>query len=109
VLDDLTKDASITSANDQNLLGAWMRVHGQMSDHLLVGKLITLGALDDVVENENSAIVGRFEDENVLVFAFLVVDDILDLQSHGLARPHVRDLAEPAILDGGVSNFRHGV
>jgi hypothetical protein len=26
-----------------------------------------------------------------------VVEDVLDFKSHGLARPHLRDLAEPAI------------
>jgi hypothetical protein len=25
-----------------------------------------------------------------------VVDDLVDLEGHGLARPHVADLAEPA-------------
>jgi hypothetical protein len=53
-----------------------------------------------------------------------VVDDLVDLEGHGLAGPHVGDLAEPAIclvyeppflfslhcgalatLDGGVSDF----
>jgi hypothetical protein len=36
VLDDLTEDTSITSADDQDLLGIGVGVHGEVSDHLLV-------------------------------------------------------------------------
>lgn len=41
--------------------------------------------------------VGALEDEDVLVLRFLVVEDFLDLEGHGLTRPHVRGLREPAI------------
>lgn len=43
--------------------------------------------------------IAGFKDEDVLVFGFLVVEDLVDFESHGLARPHVRDLAEPAIYE----------
>lgn len=68
-----------------------------MCDHLLVGELVALGALDDVVENEDSAVVAGLEDEDILVLGLLVVEDLVDLEHHGLTRPHVIDLAEPAI------------
>jgi len=68
-----------------------------MGDHLLVCELVALGALDDIVENQDIAIVGRLEDEDILVLALLVVEDLLDLEGHCLARPHLGDLAEPAI------------
>jgi hypothetical protein len=77
-----------------------------MGDHLLVGELVTLGALDDIVQHEDSAIIGGFEDEDVLVLAFLVVEDVLDLESHSLAGPHVGDLAEPAICHKKLVGFR---
>jgi hypothetical protein len=64
-------------------------------DH--VRKLIALGALNNVVEHQDGAVVGRLEDEDVLVLALLVVKDLVDLERHGLAGPHVGDLAEPAI------------
>jgi hypothetical protein len=97
MLDNLTQDASITATNDQNLLWIRMRIHSQMSDHLLVCELVSLGALNDIVKNQNGAIVSGFEDQDVLVFALFVVEDILDLQCHSLTRPHVGNLAEPAI------------
>lgn len=97
VLDNLAQDAAITATNDQDLLGVGVRVHGQVGDHLLVGKLIALSALDDVVQDQDGPVVGGFEDENVLVLGLLVVDDIFDLEGHGLAGPHLGDLAEPAI------------
>lgn len=68
-----------------------------MGNHLLVCKLIALGTLNDVVQNQDRAIIGGFEDQDVLILALLVVEDVLDLESHGLARPHVGDLTEPAI------------
>lgn len=100
VLDNLAKNTSIATTNDKDLLRLRVRVHGQVCDHLLVCKLIALGALDDVVEDENISVVGRLEDENILVQRFLVVKDFLDLESHGLARPHVGDLTEPSICRG---------
>lgn len=36
VFDDLTEDTSITSADDQDLLGVGVGVHGEVGDHLLV-------------------------------------------------------------------------
>lgn len=97
MLDDLAQNTSITSTDDQDLLGVRVGVHSQVGNHLLVCELVALRALDDIVQNEDSAVVGRFEDEHVLVLALLVVDDVFDLKGHGLARPHVGDLAEPAI------------
>jgi hypothetical protein len=98
VLNNLANNSAISSTNDQDLLWVWVGVHGQMSDHLLVGEFITLSALDGVIEYQDMAVVGRFENEDILVFALLVVKDLLDFESHGLARPHVvGDFAEPSI------------
>jgi len=105
VLDNLSEDTAITTTNDKNLLGVGVRVHGEVGDHLLVGELVALGALDDVVQDQDVAKVGRLEDENVLVLALLVDEDLLDAEGHGLAGPHLRDLSEPAILDGLVGNL----
>lgn len=99
VLDDLTEDTTVTTTNDKNLLGVGVRVHGEVGDHLLVGELVTLGALDDVVEDEDVAVVGGLEDEDVLVLGLFVVKDLFDLEGHSLAGPHVGDLTEPAICD----------
>lgn len=78
-------------------------------------EFVTLGALDDIVQDQDIAIIAALEDENlggiishrlsrniirctdILVQRLLVVQDLVDLQSHCLAGPHVRDLAEPAI------------
>ena len=115
VLDDLTKHTTVTTTDDQDLLRVGVGVQGKVGDHLLVAiptsatsevphyniidlrELIALGALNDIVENKDGTVVGRFEDEDVLVLALLVVQDLLDLEGHGLAGPHVGDLAEPAI------------
>ena len=48
--------------------------------------------------------VAGLKEEDVLVLGFLVVEDLVDLESHGLARPHVRDLTEPAICEVLVSS-----
>ncbi len=85
VLDDLAQDTAITTTNDQDLLGVGVGVHGQVGDHFLVRELVTLGALDDVVQDQDGAIVGGLEDQDILVLALLVVEDLLDLEGHGLA------------------------
>lgn len=100
VLDDLAQDTSITTADDKHILGIRVRVHGQVGDHLLIGELIALGALDDVVQDQHGAVVTALEDQDVLVLGLLVVQDLVDLKVHGLARPHVRLLGEPAICRG---------
>lgn len=85
MLDDLAQDATVTTANYEHFLGIGVRIHGQVRDHLLVCKLITLGALDDVVQDQHPAVVGGLEDEHILVLALLMVKDLLDLEGHGLA------------------------
>ena len=45
--------------------------------------------------------VAGLKDENVLVFGFLMVKDLVNLEGHSLAGPHVRDLTEPAIWVAG--------
>ena len=109
VLDDLAEHATVTTADDEHLLGVGVGHHAQVGDHLLVGELVALGALDDVVEDEHHAVVRGLEDEDVLVEGLLVVNDLVDLEGHGLAGPHLADLAEPAwsfmlvIVRGGQS------
>ena len=62
-----------------------------------IRELITLSALNDIVQNQHGSVVGGLEDEDILVLGLLVVEDFLDLQGHGLTGPHVGDFAEPAI------------
>lgn len=97
VLDDLAQNTSITTTNDQDLLRVWVGEHGQVGNHLLVCKLVALSALDDIIEHQDISIIGRLEDEDILILALLMVEDLLDLEGHCLARPHLGDLAEPAI------------
>ncbi|CAH0014359.1 unnamed protein product [Clonostachys rhizophaga] len=85
VLDNLTKDTTVTATNNKDLLGVGVGVEGKVGNHLLVGELIALGALDDIVEDEDVAIVSGLEDEHILVLALLVMQDLLDLEGHGLA------------------------
>jgi hypothetical protein len=85
VLDNLTENTTVTTTNDKDLLGVRMGVEGEVSDHLLVGELIALGALDDVVEDQNVAEVGGLEDEDVLVLGLLVDENLLNAEGHGMA------------------------
>lgn len=62
-----------------------------------IRELIALSALDDIVEDEDGAVVAALENENILVLGLLVVEDLVNLEVHGLAGPHVRLLGEPAI------------
>lgn len=85
VLDNLSEDTTVTTADDENLLGVGVGVEGEVGDHLLVGELIALGGLDDVVEDEDVAKVGGLEDEDVLILALFVMEDLVNAEGHGLA------------------------
>lgn len=62
-----------------------------------IRELITLGALDDVVQHQNGAVVTALEDQDILVLGLLVVQDLVDLEVHSLTGPHLGLLGEPAI------------
>jgi hypothetical protein len=65
VLDNLAEDTAVTTANDKHLLGIGVRVHGKVGNHLLVSKLIPLGGLNDIVQDEDVAIVAALKDEDL--------------------------------------------
>lgn len=50
--------------------------------------------------------VTAFEYQDVLVLGLLVVQDLVDLQDHGLAGPLVGYLPEPAICDESLGKLR---
>jgi hypothetical protein len=85
VLEDLSNNSTVTSTDDEDVLGVRVRSHGQVGDHLLVRELVTLGALDDAVEDEDVSVGRGSEDEDVLVQGLLGVEDLFDLEGHGLA------------------------
>jgi hypothetical protein len=60
-------------------------------------KLVPLRTLDDIVEDQDGTIVSRIEYQHVLVFALLVVENLLDPQGHSLSWPHLGFFSEPAI------------
>lgn len=85
MLDDLTENTTVTTTDDKDLLGVGVGVEGKVGDHLLVGELIALGSLNNVVEDEDVAVVGGLEEKHILVLALLVVEDLVDLEGHSLA------------------------
>ena len=62
-----------------------------------IRELISLCALNDIVQDEDGAMVAALEDHNILIFRLLVVEDLVDTEGHGLAGPHLTDFGEPAI------------
>lgn len=80
VLDDLAENTTVTAADDEDLLGVRVGVHGQVGDHLLVAffqlagfiepgvylrELVTLSDLDGAVENEHITVISGFKDQNL--------------------------------------------
>jgi len=68
-----------------------------------IREFIAFRALDNAIKDENVSKGLRLKDKNVLVERFLCMQDFVDLQSHGLARPLGRDFPEPAVLIKGQS------
>lgn len=117
VLEHLAQDAAVAAANHEHV--DWVRVRRkrQVRNHLLVAdedrggvsaplgrkpgwmdgpELVALHALDRAVEHEHVAMVGRLKDEHVLVQALLGVEDLLNLERHGLAFDVARTAAAAA-------------
>jgi hypothetical protein len=65
------------------MFGVGVSVQGKVSDHLLVCEFISFSSLNDAVQNKNVAVVGGFEDQNVLVEGFLDMENLNDLEGHG--------------------------
>jgi hypothetical protein len=53
--------------------------------------------LDNTIEDQDIAVGLGFEDENVLIKRFFDMQDLIDLQGHGLTRPLRGDFTEPTI------------
>ena len=67
MFDDFAKNTSIASADNEYFL--WRSGGGEkrnVSDHLLIGELVTLRHLDTSIKHENLAIRGGLKHENVL-------------------------------------------
>ncbi len=54
-----------------------------------VREFITLGALNYIVKHKYCTVVAGFENEDVLVFGFFVVEDLVHFEGDCLARPKV--------------------
>eukprot|EP00977_Amphora_coffeiformis_P009633 scaffold2219_cov177-Amphora_coffeaeformis.AAC.9 len=66
VTTDFTQDKTVTAAYNQNPAWIWMRTKRKMSHHFVIGEFITFSQLDDSVENQNSAVLCRLENEDFL-------------------------------------------
>lgn len=67
VASKLTEDTSITSSDDQNLLGVGVGEHGQVGEGLLVRALVTLSDLDGIVQNQSVSVSLGLEDQDILL------------------------------------------
>jgi hypothetical protein len=112
VLENLADNTSVTSSNDEDVLGVRVRGHRDVRDHLLVAKrqsthdrayktlatksaragsskrygnarkLIALGGLDDTVEDEDVSVGLRLKDEDVLEEGLLGVKDLVNSERY---------------------------
>ena len=95
----LAQHAAVAAADDEHRARVRVAVQRQVRDHLLVGVLVALRQLDHAVEHEHRAVRRRAEHEDVLEVGPRLVQHLLDLEAHRLARPHHLALVEPAVLD----------
>ena len=62
-----------------------------------VRELVAPGALDDTIEDKDVSVGLGLEDEDVLVERLFDVQDLADLEGHGLAWPLGGNFTEPAV------------
>lgn len=73
VLDDLAENTAVTASNDKNLLWVGVGVEGEVGNHLLVSKLVTLRHLNGAVQNKNIAVVGALKDQDLPICSVSIV------------------------------------
>ncbi|EEQ36876.1 hypothetical protein CLUG_00999 [Clavispora lusitaniae ATCC 42720] len=88
VLQDFSQNTSVSTSNNQSLLWVWVRVHGQVSDHLSVRVFISLCNSNTVVQNQDIAPVCGLENQNISVLGLTSIQNLLNFQGHGRSRPH---------------------
>jgi hypothetical protein len=62
-----------------------------------IRKFVPFRALDDIIQDQHSTVVTALKDQDILELGLLMVKNLVDLERHGLSRPHVRRLNEPPI------------
>ena len=76
-----------------------MRVERTVRHHLLVTVFIMFGALNDSIQYQHFAMVGRVKHEHVLEERLLMVEYLFDLEREGLAWPERTTFVEPIVYD----------
>lgn len=85
VLGHLPEHAAVPAPDDEHLARGRVREQWQVDDHLLVGHLVALRALDDAVEDQHLAVGDGLEEQHVLEIRARVVQHLLHLQREALA------------------------
>lgn len=83
MLENLSDNSTISSSNDKDVLGVGVGSHRDVGDHLLVRELVSLGGLDDAVQDEDVSVSLGREDENVLEKGLFGVKNLLDPDREG--------------------------
>ena len=95
VLDDLAQDTAVTTANDQDLLGVGVGVHGKVGDHFLVSTRTSHHGISGsffffFTGKEIDAREGR-DDEDVRKFVALGALDHIVQDQHGAVVGALKD------------------
>eukprot|EP00960_Hanusia_phi_P004396 128694-Hanusia_phi.AAC.1 len=84
---DLPQHAAVSSSDDTHVLGVGVGEEREMRDHLVVGELVSLRALDHSVQRHHLPVRLRLIHRHVLVLGLAMEQVRLDLDRHGLSRP----------------------
>ena len=71
-------------------------MRGGIGGNAVVREFVFGGALDGTVEHEDGAVVGRLEDQDILVFGLFCMEDFFHPQGLGHAWPLVAGFVEPS-------------
>ena len=98
VAQHLAQDTAIAAADDEHGLHVPVGEQGHVGEHFVIGELVPFRGLDDPVKGKNPAEGRVVEDDQVLEFGLLLVDDAGDLETLGVSviEPRVmQPLVEP--------------
>mmetsp|Transcript_12578 Transcript_12578/g.22790 ORF Transcript_12578/g.22790 Transcript_12578/m.22790 type:complete len:229 (+) Transcript_12578:453-1139(+) len=94
---NFSQDTAIATSNDQYLLGVFVRIERNMSNHFLIGKFIPLRHLNDPIQDEDISMRLRFKYEHILKVGPMMIQHVFHLERHGLSRPQHTPLMKPPI------------
>ena len=73
-----TQHCAVAAADNQDMLRVTVRQQRNVGHHFVIDKLVALGGLHHAVQRHHAAKGGVFEDDEILVIGFLMIEHVIN-------------------------------